>query len=81
MGSTSYVASEDLTPHSLSEFKMIPRIYLGNPPTGLNRDVRHPDGLPFCVTPSLKRYFGGTRILTRFPSTTPFGLALGADLP
>ncbi|OZQ85865.1 hypothetical protein CH309_21855 [Salmonella enterica subsp. enterica serovar Typhimurium] len=29
---------------------------------------------PFAVTPS-------TGILTRFPSTTPFGLALGVDSP
>ncbi len=31
------------------------RICLSLPPTGLNRDVQHPDGLPFCVPPSLKR--------------------------
>jgi len=31
------------------------RICLSPPPTGLNRDVQHPDGLPFCVPPSLKR--------------------------
>ena len=55
------------------------RIYLGLPPTGLNPDVQHRDGLPFCVTPSLKRQCGGTGILTRFPSPTPFGLGLGAD--
>ncbi len=57
------------------------RIFLKDPTTGLNRDDRRPAGIPSCVTPSLKCYFGGTGILTRFPSTTPFGLALGADLP
>ena len=37
--------------------------------------------LSFCVTTSLKRLYGGTGISTSFPSTTPFGLALGPDLP
>ena len=37
--------------------------------------------LSFCVTTSLKRSFGGTGISTSLPSTTPFGLALGPDLP
>ena len=55
------------------------RICLESPPTGLNRDVQHPDGLPFCVPPSLKRQFDGTGILTCFPSPTPFGLGLGID--
>ena len=48
-------------------------------PTRLNRDVQHP------ATPNLLRppiaFKVGTGILTRFPSTTPFGLALGADSP
>src|SRR3954462_3452065 len=55
-----------------------PRIYLRDPPTRLNR---HPTGglhnllrLPIAS----KRSIG---ILTDFPSTTPFGLALGADSP
>ena len=55
------------------------RIYLEFLPTGLNRDVQHPDGLPFCVTPSLKRFHSGTGILTCFPSPTPRGLGLGVD--
>ena len=55
------------------------RICLLFQPTHLNRDVQHPDDLPCCVTPSLKRFFGGTGILTRFPSPTPFGLGLGID--
>ena len=37
--------------------------------------------LPFCVTPSFKRTYGGTGISTRCPSPTPFGLSLGPDLP
>ena len=37
--------------------------------------------LSFCVIASLIAAFGGTGISTCFPSTTPFGLALGPDLP
>ncbi len=55
------------------------RICLSLPPTSLNRVIRHPADLPFSVTPSLR--LSGTGILTCFPSTTPFGLALGSDLP
>ena len=48
------------------------------PPTCLNRDNRRPANIafsvPFAVTPS-------TGILTCFPSTTPFGLALGSTHP
>jgi hypothetical protein len=58
---------------------MTPRICLWDPPTRLDRDIRHPDGLPFSVPSSLKHPSGGTGILTCFPSTTPFGLALGTD--
>ena len=50
-------------------------------PTRLNRDIQHPDPLPFSVTPSVKHYILGTGILTCYPSATPFGLALGSDLP
>ena len=55
------------------------RICLELKPTGLNRLFQQTDDLPFCVPPSLKRQLGGTGILTCFPSTTPFGLALGID--
>ncbi len=55
------------------------RICLSLKPTHLNRVIQHPDDLPCYVTPSLKRFFGGTGILTRFPSPTPFGLGLGID--
>jgi hypothetical protein len=37
--------------------------------------------LPSCVPPSLVTAYGGTGISTCCPSTTPFGLALGPDLP
>jgi hypothetical protein len=49
--------------------------------TGLDHVFQHVDGLHFCVTPWLKRLSGGSRILTAFPSLTPFGLSLGTDLP
>ena len=55
------------------------RICLSLPPTCLNRVIHHPADLPFFVTTSLQ--LSGTGILTCFPSTTPFGLALGPDLP
>lgn len=61
-----------------SEF-MKKRICLSLPPTSLNRVVQYPADLPSFVTPSLQ--LGGTGILTRFPSATPFGLTLGPDLP
>jgi hypothetical protein len=48
-------------------------------PTGLNRLFQQTDDLPSCVPPSLKRYDGGTGILTCLPSPTPFGLGLGID--
>ena len=53
------------------------RICLPFPPTSLNQVIQHPADLSFSVTPSLK--LSGTGILTCFPSTTPFGLALGID--
>jgi hypothetical protein len=64
--------------HHLSGL-MRSRICLGSPPTGLNHLFQQVDGLPSCVPPSLKHQSGGTGILTRFPSPTPFGLGLGAD--
>ena len=64
-----------ITPQCYTRF----RICLDPPPTRLNRDVQHPDGIPFCVPPSLKHYKNSTGILTCFPSPTPLGLGLGAD--
>ena len=75
MGSTSLWGKAP--PHHISALRE--RICLSSRPTCLNRDVQHPDGLPFCVPPSLKRHHGGTGILTCFPSPTPFGLGLGID--
>ena len=76
MGSTTLRAK---SPRHHASGVAAARICLGSPPTRLNRDVHHPDGLPFCVTPSVKRDCGGAGILTCFPSPTPFGLGLGAD--
>ena len=57
------------------------RIYLQDPPTRLNLNNQSQAPLPFSVTPSVKRHLPSTGILTCYPSTTPFGLALGSDLP
>ena len=76
MGSATLLRLADR--HHLSALTRI-RICLDPPPTGLHRDVHHPDGLPSYVTPSLKRLSSGTGILTCFPSPTPFGLGLGTD--
>ena len=51
------------------------------PPYLLKRLTNWALYLSFCVITSLKRLHGGTGISTSFPSTTPFGLALGPDLP
>ena len=56
------------------------RICLPVPPTRLDRDIQHPDGLHPCVTPQAQTLIWVVRdYLTRFPSTTPLGLALGPD--
>ena len=54
------------------------RIYLPIQPTHFNvhPSVRGPYASASRLTLSL---FGGTGILTRFPSPTPFGLGLGPD--
>ena len=54
------------------------RICLSSPPTRLNPHIQWWAGLSCCVTPGSTPH-GGTGILTCFPSTTPFGLALGTD--
>jgi hypothetical protein len=48
------------------------RICLRSMPTGLNRDVQHPDDLPFCVPPSLKRCNHGYRNINLFPISYAF---------
>lgn len=55
------------------------RICLITLPTCLNRDDRRPDNLAFSVPPIAVTT--STGILTRFPSTTLFSLALGVDSP
>ena len=50
-------------------------------PLQVSRSIRQELELPFRVPPSLKRYDNGAGIFTCFPSTTPFGLALGTDSP
>ena len=52
-----------------------------NPSSGADWHFQSPATLPVCVPPSVKRSLASTGILTRYPSTTPFGLALGSDLP
>jgi hypothetical protein len=47
----------------------------------LDRLFHQSASLPSCVPPSLITDYGGTGISTCCPSTTPFGLALGPDLP
>ena len=65
--------------HGITSRDKETRICLCLIPTSLHRDIQHPDDLPSCVPPSFKRTYAGTGILTRFPSTTLFSLALGAD--
>ena len=57
------------------------RTSLHRRPTCLTRDIHHPIELPSCVPASLKQILPGSGILTGFPSTTTFVLALGADSP
>ena len=73
-GSITYVLRHGITSRDKET-----RICLCLIPTSLHRDIQHPDDLPSCVPPSFKRTYAGTGILTRFPSTTLFSLALGAD--
>ncbi len=53
--------------------------FTGATPTRLLQDNRRLLLLTFLVPPSVKRSRRGTGISTRWPSTTPFGLALGPD--
>ena len=61
-----------------SGFGMEQRIYLPLPPTRFNPHIQWWACLSSCVTPGLTLH-GGTGILTCFPSTTLFSLALGTD--
>ena len=80
LGSVASVASRPYRIGSSSHLGLEePRIYLRPQPTCLNLDNRRQ------APPSLLRHPIATKrgagILTSFPSTTPFGLALGADSP
>jgi hypothetical protein len=75
MTSLHTVVSEPLQPQRLIEN----RICLISPPTFKNRDYQRPAHLAFFVPTSPLTESPG--ILTWFPSTTPFSLALGADSP
>ena len=50
-------------------------------PYCLDELIQQLASLPSCVPPSLIAAYGGTGISTCCPSTTPFGLVLGPDLP
>ena len=66
--------------HSSSYLRIAKRGFACVSPYLLERLTNWALALPFCVTAS-SSYTGGTGISTCFPSTTPFGLALGPDLP
>ena len=66
--------------HSSSCLRLPMSGFAYSSPYTLERLTNWPLALPFCVTAS-STYSGGTGISTCFPSTTPFGLALGPDLP
>lgn len=66
MGSASL--RDKISPHRLSELTRF-RICLESPPTGLNRDIQHPDGLPFYVTPLLITLLQWYRNINLFPIT------------
>ena len=54
-GLNHFAKADAIARHYLSALKKR-WIYLPFPPTGLNRDIQHPDDLPFSVAPSLKRF-------------------------
>ena len=53
LGSVGSASLRGIHPSSSPLGVMEQRICLSLPPTGLNRDVHHPDGLPSCVPPSV----------------------------
>ena len=66
--------------HSSSRLRLVMRGFAYASPYALERLTNWALAVPFCVTAwSLNKI--GTGIPTCFPSTTPFGLALGPDLP
>ncbi len=66
--------SEDAA--SLHPSGLCPADFPTGRPAGFDCHFQPAAGLANCVTPSLRR--GSTGLLTRLPSTTPFGLALGS---
>jgi hypothetical protein len=48
------------------------RICLPGPPTGLNRDIQHPDDLPFSVPPSLITHYRWCRNINLLSITYAF---------
>src|SRR5437868_10380031 len=51
---------------------MTQRICLPGPPTGLNRDIQHPDDLSFSVPPSLITHHRWCRNINLLPITYAF---------
>ena len=74
MGSLSCVPKHSYSPLDISYGDLPPQ-----PAYWLKPEYLYQDQLPFFVPASL--HVSGTGILTRFPSTTPCGLALGTGLP
>ena len=71
--------SPALGPAGFASQVMRTRICLGPPLHACPRATIAWDPLAFLVPPSVKRTRRGTGISTCWPSTTPFGLALGPD--
>ena len=53
LGSVGSASLRGISPSSSLLGVKEQRICLSLPPTGLNRDIHHPDGLPSCVPPSV----------------------------
>jgi hypothetical protein len=71
--------SPALEPAGIAPRVMRPRICQGPPLHAYPRTTIAWDPVAFLVPPSVKRKRRGTGISTCWPSTTPFGLALGPD--
>ena len=71
--------SPALEPSGIAPRVMRPRICQGPPLLAYPRATIAWDPIAFLVPPSVKRTRRGTGISTCWPSTTPFGLALGPD--
>ena len=79
-GSLAFATSVSFRKHRHYVLRLLSvRICLNTLSTRLNRDFQHPASIAFFVLPS--HISLSTGFLTCHPSTTPFGLALGSDLP